>query len=388
MPDFNEITPTTPPDIAFQPGRRLGGIPTISLFSGCGGMDIGAELAGADIIFANDIDQDCCSTLRRYFPDTDVYEGDVSVLKAYPKASLVIGGYPCQSFSMGGNRDPENDHRTNLYRQFARCLEVVEPKYFLAENVSGLQQLKKGHFLEEQIKTFGAIGKHGYHVTAQLCDARKYGVPQARKRLFIVGVRKDLGQVFNFPEETHGKATPKQPYLLPYTSHGEVIKDLPLWPVGEFYERPHDPDGHMSWYYMSRNRKAPWDGPSYTIVANWRHVTLHPASPVMKLVWSNLADGWKQKWDFSDEYEHTRNHPERPVLQTPRRLSWRECARIQTFPKGFEPEGGVESKFKQIGNAVPPLLAKVVLEHLISGKGLVSVRTERRPMAEQLALAL
>ncbi len=107
----------------------------------------------------------------------------------------------------------------------------------------------------------------------------------------------------------------------------------------------------------------------------------------MKLVWSNLADGWKQKWDFSDEYEHTRNHPERPVLQTPRRLSWRECARIQTFPKGFE-RRGVESKFKQIGNAVPPLLAKVVLEHLISGKGLVSVRTERRPMAEQLALAL
>jgi DNA (cytosine-5)-methyltransferase 1 len=91
----------------------------------------------------------------------------------------------------------------------------------------------------------------------------------------------------------------------------------------------------------------------------------------MTLTWSNLSDGWKQRWDFSDKYEHLEADPNRPVLKEPRRLSWRECSRIQTFPARFEPVGDTESKFEQIGNAVPPLLAKVVVKHLISGAGLV-----------------
>jgi DNA (cytosine-5)-methyltransferase 1 len=123
---------------------------------------------------------------------------------------------------------------------------------------------------------------------------------------------------------------------------------------------------------MSRNRKAAWDKPAFTVVANWRHITLHPASPIMKLTWSNLADGWKQRWDFHDEYEHTESDPSRPTLDEPRRLSWRECARIQTFPKRFTPAGSTESKFNQIGNAVPPQLAKCMLQEIVSGAGLVS----------------
>ncbi|MHC1699867.1 MAG: DNA cytosine methyltransferase [Humidesulfovibrio sp.] len=359
-------------------------IKTISLFSGCGGMDIGAEEAGANIIYANEIDADASATLRKYFQNSDIVEGSVSDIKSFPSAELLIGGYPCQSFSMGGNRNPAADARTKLYLQFARCLDQVNPLFFIAENVSGLQKLQGGSFLQEQIRVFKDIGEHGYRITAQVVDAKEYGVPQTRKRLFIVGVRKDLGLVYDFPTPTHGKLSKKTPHLLPYASHGEVIKDLPLWPTGEFYERPHDPTGHMSWYYMSRNRKGDWFGPSYTICANWRHTTLHPGCRTMTLTWSNLADGFKQRWDFSDRYEHLEVDPALPFIEEPRRLSWRECARIQTFPKDFEPEGKTESKFSQIGNAVPPMLAKIMIGHLLSGRGIKPYEDKKQIVQKQL----
>lgn len=363
--------------------REGNDIQVLSLFSGCGGMDFGIEAAGGTVIYASDILPDACKTLRKYLTGAEVVEGDISSVHTFPKADVVVGGYPCQSFSMAGNRDPEKDERTSLYKQFLRVINIVEPNYFVAENVSGLKQLKNGRFLEDQVD---AYSEAGYSVFFQLLNARDYGVPQARKRLFIVGIRNDLGQDFEFPAPTHGKPSKKKPLLLPYASHGECIRDLPLWPEGEFYERPHDPEGHFSWYYMSRNRKAPWDGPAYTVVANWRHITLHPASPVMKLTWSNLADGWKQRWDFSDEYEHVAIDPTRPVLEKARRLSWRECARIQTFPKDFEPFGATESKFTQIGNAVPPKLAQAVFTHLFTGAGL-RTRTRARSKMEQMQLA-
>ena len=255
-----------------------------------------------------------------------------------------------------------------LYKYACKVLNYFEPEFFVAENVVGLKQVAGGKFLQEQIEVFSKSGSHGYNISWAILNAADYGVPQRRKRLFIVGVRKDLGLKYNFPSPTHGKANG----LLPYTSHGEVIKDLPLWPEGEFYERP-DEEGTFSWYYMSRNRKAAWDAPAYTVVANWRHITLHPASPVMKLTWSDLKNGFKQRWDFSDEYEHLKNNPGRAVLEKARRLSWRECARIQTFPKDFEPYGDVQSKLTQIGNAVPPELARIVFNGITTGSGLVFV---------------
>ena len=100
----------------------------------------------------------------------------------------------------------------------------------------------------------------------------------------------------------------------------------------------------------------------------------------MNLTWSNLQDGWKQRWDFSGEYEHTEGHPERPVLEEPRRLSWREAALIQTFPHDFEPEGNLMKKFEQIGNAVPPRLARIVLEPLVTGTGLQSSPQDPEPL--------
>lgn len=342
----------------------------ISLFSGCGGMDFAARSLGIDVILANDIIPETKNTFQKYFPEIDFILDDVRNLHRIPNVDLVTGGYPCQSFSMGGNRAPERDPRTFLFEQFARIVDTAAPKYFVAENVSGLKSVQDGRWLELQLKTFNNIGKYGYNIAMSLINSQDYGVPQRRKRVLIVGVRKDLGKHYIFPKPTHGNILlPKNNGLLKFTSHGDAIKHLPLDAPGEFYERPNDPDGNFSWYYMSRNRKAAWAAPAYTVVANFRHMTLHPSSPTMKMVWSNLADGFKQKWEFSEEYEHLSYDSTLPVLENPRRLSWREAAAIQTFPNDFEPDGKLERKFEQIGNAVPPMLMRIILKGLVSGDG-------------------
>ena len=341
----------------------------ISLFSGCGGIDFALRKTDVDVLFANDVIPETKLTFSSYFPEVDFHLQDIRKLTKFPSVDLITGGYPCQSFSMGGNRNPINDPRTFLFQEFARVVDSVKPKFFIAENVSGLKSVQDGKWLKLQLDTFNSIGGFGYNVATKVLNARDYGVPQRRKRVLIVGVRKDLGLFYHFPAPTHGD-TNANPHLLPYTSHGEAIKHLPLDASGEFYERPHDPDGHFSWYYMSRNRKANWFEPSFTVVANFRHITLHPASPTMRLVWSNLADGFKQKWEFTSEFEHTKIDPTLPVLETPRRLSWREAAAIQTFPKDFEPAGKLEKKFEQIGNAVPPMLVEAVVKPLVDGSGL------------------
>ena len=107
----------------------------------------------------------------------------------------------------------------------------------------------------------------------------------------------------------------------------------------------------------------------------------------MTLSWSNLADGWKQGWEFSDQFEHTEADPTRKKLETPRRLSWRECARIQTFDATFTPVGETESKFTQIGNAVPPKLAEAIFTHLFSGAGLVAPDVTHASAGENLNIS-
>ena len=343
----------------------------LSLFCGCGGFDLGLRALGVDVVYANDIMPESCETLSKYFPETDVHNEDIRGVTKFPNVDLVVGGYPCQSFSLAGNRMPSKDPRTYLFLEFARVVESIQPKYFIAENVSGMKGVDGGRWFDHQVKLFSSLG-NGYHVKHKLINAQDYGVPQRRRRVFIVGVRKDLEQAFQFPSRTHcsAKDLVSFPHLKPFESHGEAIKHLPLDAPGEFYERPHDDAGHMSWYYMSRNRKAKWFEPSFCIVANFRHVTLHPACPTMELEWSNLADGFKQKWRFADSYEHLEIDSTLPKLDEPRRLTWRECAVIQTFPDNFEPSGNLAKKFEQIGNAVPPLLVVNVFKGLVDGNAL------------------
>jgi DNA (cytosine-5)-methyltransferase 1 len=352
-----------------RPWRKLlDRLTTVSLFSGCGGADIGATRAGANIILANDNNSAALATYRKYqhlvaSSSAEIMEGNIEEIKAFPACDLLLGCYPCQTFTMGGPRSPEGDPRSLLYRQFGRCIKVSNPKFFVTENVAGLAWLNKGKYLKNQLEYFCLAGR-GYNISLDLVDAKEYGVPQGRKRVFIVGVRKDLALYYWFPSPTHGALGDG---LLPWASHGEALKALPIEAEGEYYDYPNEP---FSWWYMSRNRKRKWEDPSYAIQGNWRHVPLHPASPTMHMVESNLKDGFKQRWEFTGTYDHLEGHPERPKLDNPRRLSWRECAAIQGFPTGFEPVGSIASKYQQIGNATPPLLVETLIKGIVDGTAL------------------
>ena len=340
---------------------------TASLFSGCGGSDLGAKQAGADVVFAADISKNAVETYLEHkellaSPDADVLLGDVRKITTLPDCDLLLGCYPCQSFSMGGRRTPEADDRALLYLAFARCLAMTNARYAVVENVAGLAWLDGGMYLQKHLEAVASAGR-GYSVTHRVVDAQDFGVPARRRRLFLVAVRNDVGAYFHFPSPTHGPESVNQN---PRASHGDAIAHLPGDPVGEYYVHEKE---QFSWWYMSRNRKRKWEDPSYTILSNWRHTPLHPASPTMKMVSSNLSDGWKQTWVFTDDYDHL-GVSGWPALQSPRRLSWREAAAIQTFPPEFEPCGPVASKFSQIGNAVPPLMMRSIVSGIVSEQSL------------------
>ncbi len=327
---------------------------------------MGAARAGAEIIFANDSNKNAIATYLKYkhlfATDALVTRCDVSGMSNFPRCDLLLGCYPCQSFTMGGRRSPDSDPRSKLYLQLCRALQISGAKFFVSENVSGLAWLQDGRHLKEQLTSLENTGK-GYNISIEILNSKDYGVPQDRKRLFLVGVRKDLSIYYHFPQPTHGQGTSQLPFL----SHGDAIYELMNDPTGEYYHYEKEP---FSWWYLSRNRKRPWSEASYTIQANWRHNPLHPSSPTMRLVESNLKDGYKQRWEFTNSYDHLHDSRDLPVFEQPRRLSWRESAVIQTFPPNFEPVGSVPSKQEQIGNATPPLLMEAIVKELINGNGL------------------
>lgn len=336
----------------------------VSLFCGAGGIDYGLRQAGYQTLFAIDVDRNSTETFRKIFPGSDVVNADLreyleSKPNPFPRCDVVTGGYPCQPFSMGGVRSPQTDSRSGLFLAFAGAINRIKPNIFIAENVSGLANLDGGYWFKKQINVFRNELSVRYRVTYALLNAADYGVPQLRKRVFIIGIRAGLREEFSFPNPTHCESSKSTILgLHSYKSHGDTIKDLPPEPDGEYYKL----DGsqqNFSWYYLSRNRRKSWSEPSYTIVANYRHTPIHPACPVMELVWSDLQNSSKQNWKFSRKHDHLHFNPRFPKLR-PRRFSWREAALIQTFPRDFEPVGSLSSKFEQIGNAVPPHLMNVI----------------------------
>jgi len=190
----------------------------VSLFSGCGGSDAGIIRAGFDVLMANDILPYARDVYLANHSETDYRLGDVAAIDAFPRAELLAGCYPCQGFSQGGLR--KADRKINqLYLEFARALTLVKPKAFIVENVSGMVRKNFLHLLEDQIKVFT---KAGYRVKADVLNAAHFGVAQERRRIFIVGLREDLGLDYQFPSPTHGPGQEQ-----PYTTIQQAIGDLP-----------------------------------------------------------------------------------------------------------------------------------------------------------------
>lgn len=308
----------------------MGRIKTISLFSGCGGSDSALTEMGFDIAFANDIWEPACLTYKDNIPSAAIQCGDISDFEVFPDASLLVGCYPCQGFTQGGKRD-WGESVNFLYKQFDRVLRQVKPKAFVVENVNGMAFGQNRKLLDNQLCRYRLAG---YRVKWQVLNAQDYGVAQSRRRVFIVGVRSDLAFEYTFPKPTHGSQVG-----IPAVSQRQALEGLPEWPSGEFNEEP------FHWYYLSRNRRREWEQPSPCIVGHWRHVPLHPSSPPLRRIHTD-------KWVFAGRGDA-------------RRLSYKECAALQGFARGFTwSRGSVRERFQMIGNAVPPPLFNAVVANL------------------------
>lgn len=365
----------------------------LSLFSGCGGFCEGMETAGFHLKAAVEMDKFACETYRYNFPKTPLFAGDVhdflkvgsDHMKAYglQGVDVVFGGPPCQGFSQIGKRDLE-DERNELYQQYARIVNDVRPRVFLMENVPNLALMNKGYFKHLIIKHFAALG---YSNTVMLrLTADDYGVPQTRQRVIFVGTRDDL-------EFGHDLATFASTFLetikvsRPVTV-AEAINDLPDAVVASGDTLPYGKTKAPSWF--QKDMRLDYDGLHYSKAAKRQRglgaelVKLHNhhtkeiqarrANLISMLEPGKKADSLpKHIWNGARPEKWRRLHPDLPsytiLAQMHRDLSewvhprlnrWitvREAARLQSFHDGFVFKSSEWQQLKQIGNAVPPLLA-------------------------------
>jgi len=319
----------------------------ISLFSGCGGLDLGFEKAGFEIPVANEFDKTIYETFKINHPSTKLIEGDVrQITKKDIEKYLgdgnvdgIIGGPPCQSWSEAGALRGIEDARGQLFFDYIRILKEFKPKFFLAENVSGMLANRHSEAVKNIISLFDEAG---YDVSLTLVNAKNYGVAQERKRVFYIGFRKDLNIKFNFPkgstEDDESKLTLR-----------DVIWDLKDTAIPALKRNYHNPEsinnneyfvGEYSPIFMSRNRVKDWNEQAFTIQASGRQSQLHPSAPKMVKVGKDKCEFVKDKKDLY------------------RRLTVREAARIQGFPDSFKfIYENVDNGYKMIGNAVPVNLA-------------------------------
>ena len=333
----------------------------ISLFSGCGGLDLGFANAGFKLVFANDNDPAVWETFEKNHGVKIDKRSITEILsKEIPDAEGIVGGPPCQSWSLAGKMRGAKDERGQLFYEYVRVLKDKQPLFFVAENVPGI--ISKTH-LSEFEKLLDKFNEVGYAVSYKLMDSRDYGVPQERKRVIIVGYHKKLGKKFEFPLPTHSRepsASLSGNKTKPWVTLKEAIGSLPEAKPAKEKNRANEQllmpnheylNGGFSTIYMSRNRRKDWCEQSYTIQAGGRHAPLHPRSSEMRQI-------------GKDRYEFEGKNPDF------RRLSVRECARIQTFPDDFIfYYSKVADGYKMVGNAVPVKLAEAIAKKIMSDLG-------------------
>ena len=297
----------------------------VSLFSGAGGLDLGFVLAGHTIIWANDLYEDAVMTYRHNLGEHIICE-DIARINAsdIPDCDIIIGGFPCQGFSVANMKRFEGDLRNSLYKQLIRIIKEKRPKFFVAENVKGILSLGKGKVIDMIMNDFANLG---YIVQKKVLNAADFGVPQIRQRVIIVGVRNDVDFKYTYPTETHNESGTNG--LKKWVSVSEALANLPN------PDCPNELKNHTySKYKLNFNgyighRRLDPDKPAPTVTArgdNRGGVVILP-------------------------------HP-----NAERRMTCRELALIQSFPVDYEFFGNNSSVYRQIGNAVPPLLGKAIAE--------------------------
>ena len=287
-----------------------------SLFAGCGGLDYGffQNHDAYTHVFVNDFDKQACDSYERNFKIKPVC-GDIKTIEDIPDCDILIGGFPCQGFSMANPYRDEKDERNELYLEILRLLKLKTPSYFLLENVKGLLNMggyetkedKKNHTGKIMKVILNDLKECGYKVKFKLFDIKDYDVPQKRQRVIIIGVRDDIEFEPEWPEPSKKALTLK-----------DAIGDLPIEYNPEIQHVGTKHKCSVTGYLG--NRELKWDEASPTITGRGGG----SGGPVIH------------------------NHP-----SLKRRLTVRECARIQTFPDTFVFSGSVSSMYKQLGNAVP-----------------------------------
>lgn len=344
----------------------------VSLFAGAGGCSLGFTQAGYKIVYANEFNTSAVETYKQNFPSTFLDDRDINLvdfneilsqlnLKA-GDVDILIGGPPCQGFSTAGARQ-EADPRNQLLKSYLKALFIIKPKWFLMENVEGLLTLKNGEFLYETLKELESLG---YSFRVDKIYAQEYGVPQRRKRIFILG--NNLGINISLPKPLHTLSTS---IFNDGVSLGDVLSTLPS---------------------PSANISIPnHDYPKVSDI-NLRRISLLKPGQTMKDLPEDLqhesfkkranrrvADGMPSEKRGGAPSGLKRLRVDEPCLtitsaairefihpKEDRPLTIRECARIQTFPDDFIFKGNTQQVIQQIGNAIPPHLAKIFALHIRS----------------------
>lgn len=355
----------------------------VDLFCGIGGVAHGLHQAGGfETLLANDVDADMCKSFALNMPKINVIcdsiaNIDFKSLIGKNKVDIVVGGPPCQAYSTSGKRLLE-DPRASLYQQYYRALVETQPQMFIYENVRGLLSMANGRLFDEVQRLFASLG---YFVEAQVLNAADYGVPQERERVIVVGVRD--GIKFEYPQKTHASRSSQKngdlfsSKLSPHLTLADAIGDLPFIEAGESSNRYASKPKNAFQELMRKN--APKE--------LMDQVAANHGESLMRVI-RNVPEGGIKK-DIPEEFRPKSGFPnsygrlwwDRPSmtitrnLGTPssarcihpkcdRALTTREGARIQSFPDNFQFFGSRSKKNLQIGNAVPPLLAKALAKQV------------------------
>lgn len=304
----------------------------VSLFSGAGGLDLGFKMAGHNIVWANDIYEDAVHTYQHNIGKHIVLQ-DISKISTntIPDCDIIIGGFPCQGFSIANTKRSATDQRNQLYKQLVRVIKAKHPKFFLAENVKGILSLERGKVLELIIGEFASLG---YVVQTQVLNSADYGVPQTRERVIIVGVRKDINFTYHYPKPSH--SANGNGGLRPWISVSQALRNIP-----EPTTSSELPNHYYSKYKLNFNNYI-------------GHRVLDPEKPAPTVTARGDNKGGVVVLP----------HP-----NSKRRMSCRELATIQSFPLSYEFYGNKSSIYRQIGNAVPPLLGYAVAKEFNKYKG-------------------
>lgn len=365
---------------------------SIDLFSGCGGMTLGFGWAGFNSVLASDIDENCEKTFATNFPEIPFLCGDLSNFKKNEFDSIIldknidviIGGPPCQGFSLANKlrNKVSEDPRNKLFYEFIKTINWYNPKSFVMENVKGLLSMQSGEVIKQIVAEFENAGELGYEVRVKVLRASDYGVPQSRERVIIIGIRKDLGLIPEFPSKKNQKEI----------TVDEAISDLPQINAGEG-------DENVPYFSKPKNDYQLFMRKNSTKVFN--HIAMRHTQRLIERFKAiqpgkNLLDVWdthgsvqrgnpteKSEIKFSQNNLRLIGSKPAPTVAASfqsnfihpyldRNFTAREGARLQSFPDDFIFEGmrtkmswekGL-SQYQQIGNAVPPIMAYEIAKSL------------------------